>query len=69
MEQSNRRALEVLEVEIDQARLQQEVKSEQAHLRAERLKVLQDVVRALMMGETLEQTLENIRKKVNELNI
>jgi hypothetical protein len=66
---NNRRELEVLEVEIDQARLHQEVKSEQAHLRAERLKVLQDVVRALMMGETIEQTLENIRKKINELDI
>lgn len=77
MEQNNRRALEVLEVEIDQARMNQECKSSQARMRAERLKTKQDEVREFLSGsipeiidsETLEIIINNIRKKITELDI
>ena len=74
---NNRRELEVLEVEIDQARLSQECKSSQARMRAERLSRHQGIVKEMLAGETPEiidsETLEiiigNIRKKIKELDI
>ena len=69
MNNTNRRELEILEVELNQGRMNQEVKSTQAGLRAERLKVYQEVIRVLMSGQTLEQVIENIKRKLEELDI
>ena len=74
---NNRRELEILEVDLDQARLRQEVKGEQARLRAGVLKAQQDAVKAFLVSkipenldaETMQEIINDFRKTINDLNI
>ena len=74
---NNRRELEVLEVDLDQARMAQKCKAGQAHMREHRLEHHQNLVKEMLLGDlpevmdeaTLQEIVNNIRKKLEMLNI
>ena len=74
---NNRRELEMLEVDLDQARMAQKCKAGQAHMREHRLEYHQNLVKEMLLGNipevmdeaTLQEIVSNIRKKIENLNI
>jgi hypothetical protein len=74
---NNRRELEVLEVDLDQARLAQKCRAGQAHMREAKLEHHQNLVKEMLLGDipevmdeaTLQEIVSNIRKKLDNLNI